>query len=412
MLQSGFFLRIILYLLPAVVDMTTGVIFFVCPVQAVRMGADYTNSSLMITMQGLCYMLGCFLTSRYMNTTNAIRFIMTGCAIIMAACIGLTQISTLNQMLVLVGATGIGASFFFPPFMIFMKGADSQEGNRPVRKMLGLFILSWSLGMSLGPFISGFMLEHGGDWGFSLAYGMAAASLLLVMAGVVWIDKRTISFRHDYDKKELPGEFNFDEETPLAQPTPNLARLGWIFGCIGITALAALRGVFPSGATLAGIPESAQGIVLFLLNFSLAVGGMALSWSRTWMFNGRIMLAIGLLGTVGMALFAVPSALDWGTDRIWPYYLGGIAFGLYSGAVYFYSAYHSLVHPTRAGKYISINEAVLGVGTIIGPLVGGILADRYGMATPFFMMLILIVSIALTQLIVQTPRKIGRASKV
>jgi predicted MFS family arabinose efflux permease len=67
------------------------------------------------------------------------------------------------------------------------------------------------------------------------------------------------------------------------------------------------------------------------------------------------------------------------------YFAAAACFGVYSGSFFFYFVFHSLVHPEHAGKYISINEAVVGLAGIAGPLIGGLLAANLSLATPFLL---------------------------
>jgi len=62
---------------------------------------------------------------------------------------------------------------------------------------------------------------------------------------------------------------------------------------------------------------------------------------------------------------------------------GAVLFGVYSGAFFFYLVFHSLVHPERAGRYVAGNEIVVGAASFAGPLIGGIMADTWGVRAPF-----------------------------
>ena len=66
----------------------------------------------------------------------------------------------------------------------------------------------------------------------------------------------------------------------------------------------------------------------------------------------------------------------------------GAAFllGLCSGFVFVYIAFHAMVHPERAGTYIGINEAIVGLTGILGPLAGGAIAVATGHATAFLVL--------------------------
>jgi predicted MFS family arabinose efflux permease len=57
-----------------------------------------------------------------------------------------------------------------------------------------------------------------------------------------------------------------------------------------------------------------------------------------------------------------------------------ILFGVYSGSFFFYLVFHAIAHPVRSARYVAVNESVVGIGGILGPLIGGGLSDRFGFA--------------------------------
>jgi MFS family permease len=65
-------------------------------------------------------------------------------------------------------------------------------------------------------------------------------------------------------------------------------------------------------------------------------------------------------------------------------FLGGaMLFGTYTGAFCFYMVFHSLVHPERAGRYVAVNEALVGITGFLAPLAGGLMADAWGFRWPY-----------------------------
>jgi predicted MFS family arabinose efflux permease len=107
-----------------------------------------------------------------------------------------------------------------------------------------------------------------------------------------------------------------------------------------------------------------------------ALVGLGLGRGRWWMYRPGAILGFGLFGVVGLGLFAAARSPG-------VYFLGAALFGVYSGSFYYYFVFHSLVHPTRSAHYVSINEAVVGLTSVAGPFIGGAIADRCGIWTPY-----------------------------
>ncbi len=96
--------------------------------------------------------------------------------------------------------------------------------------------------------------------------------------------------------------------------------------------------------------------------------------------NGRRLLLIGgpLVTAVGM----LGSGLS---GSIWLLlvfrFVAGLGSGLYMTGAQIYVL--DIAEPDQTARFIAINQAALLVGISVGPAIGGVLADRYGLASPF-----------------------------
>lgn len=96
--------------------------------------------------------------------------------------------------------------------------------------------------------------------------------------------------------------------------------------------------------------------------------------------NGRRLLLVGgpLITAVGM----LGSGLS---GSIWVLlafrFVAGLGSGLYMTGAQIYVL--DIAEPDQTARFIAINQAALLLGVSLGPALGGILADRYGLASPF-----------------------------
>ncbi len=365
-------LPILIYLLPAIADMVVAQFFFINAVRMARLGASATVVANTITIWGITYLMTCPLLGRRVTQTNAARLMMIGLG-------GLTVISLLFTIIpgavgiyCLMGCAGAATAFFFVPFQVFMKAVDA--GNRKtVAYSTGLYTFAWSFGFACGPFVSGFLMELGSATrpGWMYACWFAAGASAVTGVGVYLLKQLAV-------RAPTPSSEECDSKGSASAPgidysnKPDLAWVGWVAGGTGILVLSFIRGVFPSRAEASlHLSQSLQGLLFFLLSLVQALTGLFLCRSRTWMFGKGGVLAFGLAGVLG--------ALALGFARM-PLMLGigAVLFGLYAGGFFFYLVFHALIHPGRSARYVAINETVVGIASLLGAILGGPVADRFG----------------------------------
>lgn len=93
---------------------------------------------------------------------------------------------------------------------------------------------------------------------------------------------------------------------------------------------------------------------------------------RLLLIGGPLITAVGMLGSGLSASIWVLLAFR---------FVAGLGSGLYMTGAQIYVL--DIAEPDQTARFIAINQAALLVGVSIGPALGGILADRYGLASPF-----------------------------
>ena len=371
--------RILIYLFPALMDMVVSLILFVSTIRVAKMGANASTVSGVITVWSLLYMCACPVAGRFVTPANAARMMVACCASVSVLCVLFTVLSSLIGIYVLMLLVGAAVAFFFAPFQVFMKAVDTADG-RPVTYSTGIYTFAWSMGFATGPFVSGFLMELGSraapgaetvGWKYAYAFGAVAAAL--TAAGLYGFQRqaaRPAAPAGPAQPAAPAGGFDYSR-------MPDLAWLGWVGAGAGIVVLSIIRSVFPARAVTAlHMADSTQGLIFFVLNIAQALTGLALTRSRLWMYRPWAVGAFGLVGVVGCAAFGLgstPAAFEF----------AAACFGVYSGAFFFYLVFHSLTHPSRSAHYVAINESVVGVCGIIGPMLGGVIADLAGFGYPY-----------------------------
>jgi MFS family permease len=361
-------LRLLIYCFPALIDMVAAQFLFVNTMRLVKMGASASASGGVTTIWSITYLVTCLVLGRLVTPRNA-------AALMLASCLSLAALAGVGAILpgvagiyILTALGGVSAALFFPPFQTFMKAVD-KGGGKSLSYSTGLYTFAWSAGYAVGPFISGFLMETGAQ-GWKLAYACGAAGAVVTAAGILHL-------KHLVHPEESP------EPLPVAQPSPggmdyarfpDLAWLAWIGAGAGVVVISVIRAVFPAHAvnTLA-LGDGRIGTLFFLLSLTQALTGLILCRSRIWMYRARPVSVVGGLGIAGILCLAFgASSTLLG--------IGVILFGVYSGAFFFYLVFHAIAHPVCTARYVAVNESVVGIGGILGPLIGGGLSDRFGFA--------------------------------
>ena len=395
--------RWLIYLAPALIDMVLAQFFFVNTIRLAHMGLGVSAVAGVVTVWAVVYLVACPLVGRFLTVAKSTRLILTACGLLVALCLLHLGCTSVLEIYVLMGCTGIAAALFFPAFQVFMKAVAASQ-DKSIAHSTGLYTFAWSMGFAVGPFIAGFLLDHGGmlnanepDQGWKLAFLFGALASLFV-AGLITVLR---PLRKDPPlESAAPADAPADETARDYTRMPDLAWLGWLGAGVGVLVLSLVRGVFPARAVgVLDLSAGTQGLLFFLLSLMQACVGLACCRSRTWMYRAGPVLVFGMAGVVGSL------CLGYGTT-LTALVAGAVLFGLYSGGFFFYLVFHALTHPSRSAHYIAVNESVVGVGGIVGPLMGGMIADRAGFGAAYLAGTVLIVIVVLVQAAVHTAQPV------
>ncbi len=362
--------RFIIYLFPLLIDMALSTMFFVCSLRMAESGASAFAVSMVCTVWALTYSITAAMAGRFINSKNA-------AGLVIGACFSVALISVLFIILpglwiqyLLMICSGVAVALFFTPFQIFMKEVMGQI-SMGLEVSAGLYTFAWSMGMALGPFVSGFLWEH---FGWQSCHAVNCAAAVISGIGIIVMNRYTHTDVQIGEPQMKIAKNNH----------PDLVMLGWICGAVCFLAVSMFRAVFPSQATALTVGKVDQGIVFALLFAGQGLTGLTLCWFKKWLYQSFPMMLFSIVGIVGYALFIKGT-----TPPV--FFLGALLIGIYSGSVCCYFVFHSLVHPEKSAKNVAVNEAIVGVTGIVGPLAGGVIADTAGLSAPYLTTSLLIV---------------------
>lgn len=377
--------RFLIYLFPALMDMVVGSILFVCTVRMAESGASATAATAVMAVSSIAYMVSAQVVGRLVTQRNA-AWLLIGAGFSMALLAALFVLMPgLRVMYLLVVVQAIATGLFFIPFQVFMKAAEHGRAHGIVRST-ALYTFSWSAGMACGPFVSGYLwIMAGWQWCHALN-----GALALITAFGIYLLKH-----HARGKpaSETSAD-SIDMDTPSRYVVmPDLVWLSWTACGVGCMTWCLLRSLFPASGVVLSISKPDQGTILALAIGMQAFVGLSLFRSRTWIYRAMPVAAFSVFGIVGLVLFG------W-VESTAAFCGAAICYGIYSGSFFFYFVFHALTHPSRSGRYVAVNESIIGLAGILGPFAGGLIADHFSLSAPYFIAAGMVACVTVLQVIV------------
>lgn len=291
------------------------------------------------------------------------------CLVLGAVSIGLPRCRTSFQLLLIFPGIGISTALFWPAYEAWLA---EHEGEGKLIQRVMLFNLFWSIGGTLGPAFSSYL--YGDADPFRPFY---LSGILALLAFVTILGNRfqapVITKAHQSDQSE----------TLYPPPTVRTAYLN-LARCANFASwfvLGVLRRLAPKLTKEMGMPPTIFGNLMLTLGGvqTLAFLLLGTGYSTRWHYRFAPILIVQLLVILSfLGIWQIQHTLLWG--------LGFAVVGVSVAFTYFSSLYYGLDRHVDKGNKSGWHEAILGVGILLGPLSGGILADsQWGVRSPYLL---------------------------
>lgn len=298
----------------------------------------------------------------------------------------MTPSSHYPWLLVLANALyGIGVS---PIWLVCLSRVE--EGQRATQ--MGLLYTVWLVSLGLGLVVINFFI----DWSFLLAYW------LLV---VLWLFAWLLSLRISNRKTAVMGFIPFPKQLQLLwERLKNMKALlpGMI---LQTTSGGMLVPVLPSFATkYLGFTYSQYSYVLIVGGICAVLGMIPLGrmsdvWSKKWFL-------VGGFACIAFALYFLTYSSSLGMAMFWAV-VAGVSYASLLPAWNAILSYH--VPTGQKGLGWGIFSSVEGIGVMIGPVLGGRIADLFNEGVTVLVSALLLGGISLFYLLFPSNRLLGEA---
>ena len=305
------------------------------------------------------------------------RYILyAACLILGAGCIGLAFCRNRGHLLSVFPGIGISMALFWPAYEAWLA---EREGEGELIQRIMLFNLFWSIGMTLGPAFTSYLYGEINPFRpFYLGGGACMLTVLTIYASrIAKSDPSNPSSQTDDEATSEPPEILYPPP-PVRTTYLHLAR------CANFTswfALGVLRRLAPKLMLEMGIRPTIYGNLMLTLGSvqTLAFLVLGTGYSTRWHYRFSPILIVQLL--------AILSFLGIGLTQhtiLWAFAFAVI--GVSVAVSYFSSLYYGLDRHADKGNKSGWHEAILGVGIMLGPFLGGISADSsWGVQSPYLL---------------------------
>ena len=320
------------------------------------------------------------------------------CLVLGAVSIGLPRCRNSMHLMLIFPGIGISMALFWPAYEAWL--AEREGGGKLIQRVM-LFNLFWSIGITLGPAFSSYLY---GDANPFKPFYLAGVMVLLTLGTLIANNWQT----SDVPKTHASSEISEEPTETLYPPQPVRINYLNIARCANFTSwftLGVLRRLAPKLTKEMGMIPSTFGNLMLTLGGiqTLAFLVLGTGYSTRWHYRFSPMLIVQMLAILSfLGIWRLQHTL------LWSFAFGVI--GVSAAFTYFSSLYYGLDRHTDKGNKSGWHEGILGLGILLGPLLGGILADsRFGTQSPYLLCAVAIVIAILVEILIvsRTPQPSG-----
>lgn len=338
----------LMYLCPALMDWLSFFVFFAVFYSAGIRGMEMRECAFLSILLQVAYMIFSLMAGHLLTRRNAKAVLLAStvmCGVTGVCCLWIERFGLLSAAIFILG---LSAALFFNSFQTFMRG-EAEPGE--LKKSVALYTLFWSMGAAVGNVTAGFLFK----WGLAVMTAVAVFMTALIL--IMLIRRRT----RNVDM--VSADEHVEQGSSLSPPvSSSYIWVGWL---MIFTATFIQRPIFtflPPIFARDNISSLMASMPLFAHMAMQALAGLAMWRFRDMMYRRTPFWVIQVMGAA--AFFGI-----W----LWPSY--GVCLivlpvlGIYAGFAYFCAVYYAS-NSGRRSFNIGVNEALVGLGSIAGILVG------------------------------------------
>ena len=359
------------------VDLAHYLVFGAIPFQAIRLGADPFVLGLIPSLFAVTYVAASMLAGRFSDGASRLALVRNGIFFFLIVTTAIAFASRIEILLGLIPFTGIVLGLFWPP----AQAAISDETPpHQLSRALAEFNVAWTSGKGLGFFLAGVLTQALRPEAAVLsgAIPLVAALFIVPRRAPSAMERPPVlasnpASDRDSDPASVPGSV-----APPSRSARNFILLAW-------TANAFAYGVSSTFHVHAPVLLVDRGENAFdfgaFLGIVFAIQAISFAALARRIPSVRDLAAAYAMGILSLIIFLfVPG--------FWGEIVSAIPLGLSLALAYHASLHASLYRERGRGLAAGVHEGVIGIGSSLVPLAGGMLAAQGSLKAPFALCLI------------------------
>jgi len=349
--------------------------------------ANYTEIGFIGMANYLPYAFFPFLVGLLLDRISKLIVLLIGISMATASIAMLTMVDNISTLLLLRAVSGIAHAFFWPSAEAMISSINNNEGinygneaklngSRSIKRISG-FTMTWVMGYMIGPLLGSYMFNFGYAYLFLYSSLMILPSLacitLLLRLHTTVVNSKNVSIDIKRVRSVVRDRFIL------------------ILMIIYYSAsFAIVLSILPSYMNDNSIDEQSIGLLFFIFGVARLV---------------TLTIVHRLAGHKGIVIaniaIAVAMLMAYMLTTLYSLTLSMIAFG-FAFSIYFpvtLSMITKGIPSNLIGSVVGLYETIFGIGWASAPLVSGVIADVFGINTPYLLMSILGLALALAYIL-------------
>lgn len=259
-------------------------------------------------------------------------------------------------------AYGFIMAFFWPPMMGWL--SKDVEGDT-LNRATSMFSFSWSIGGLFSSYLAGVLSEHGKLLPIALSAALFALNAIFVLCSKLFVQDDA----HVACKTGKP-ETLVDRSTPLRYPA-------WLGAFLIYMVMGVVFNVFPVFARdELVLSESSIGMVLTIRSAAMSAGFFILGRATFLQFKRAALPALSVLSALALVLLVLQKNAA-------GFSICFAIVGFFQSAIYNNSFFYATSGAPDRNRRVSIHEALLTFGQVVGSISGGLLYQAFSMPVVF-----------------------------
>jgi MFS family permease len=168
-------------------------------------------------------------------------------------------------------------------------------------------------------------------------------------------------------------------------------KIAWVANFASWFLVGTVYNLFPKLGLELGLEPRTLGYLIALTYLAQILAFLALRRTARWHYRMLPLASCQLLGALGAILI-------YASTSIWTFACAFALLGAAQAMTYYASLFCSVYAQDRKGAKAGLHESVLATGTVFGALLGGLVAQRFGLRAPYLLCVVVVVLAVGTEL--------------